>query len=182
MVLARLQNLVRLGAVVAASAAGTGVEPAGAGAPVPEYALKAVYLYRFTNFVSWPKRDFASPDAPFVIGILGPDPFGGALEEVVRGERVGSHPIEVRRLSDLESARDCQLLFVDPGEEDYIRGQQLRALTVGDSRQFLEEGGMIRFVTEAGRVRLQINLAAAKSAGLTLSSQLLRISKVVGGP
>lgn len=146
----------------------------------PEYAIKAVYLYQFTNFVVWPERDFDAASSPFVIGILGPDPFHGALEEVVRGARVGGHPIVVRHLDDPAEASRCQILYVDPRDDRDVRGRKWKALTVGETSEFLDDGGIVRFVTKNGRVRLQINLSAAKAAGLSMSSQLLRIAELIG--
>ncbi len=52
-------------------------------------------------------------------------------------------------------------------------------LTVSDAAGFAERGGMIRFVTEQNRIRLQVNLAAVEAAHLTLSSKLLRVAEIV---
>ncbi|HZZ20232.1 MAG TPA: YfiR family protein, partial [Opitutaceae bacterium] len=77
-------------------------------APAPSEAeLKAVFLFHFTQFVEWPVSVFPSPDAPFVIGILGPDPFNGALDNIVRGEKVGQHPLIVRGVTGFQAERDC---------------------------------------------------------------------------
>jgi hypothetical protein len=69
----------------------------GAAAQPAEYQVKAVFLFNFTQFVSWPRESFADPQAPFVIGILGRDPFGRALDDAVRGEQVGGRPLVIER-------------------------------------------------------------------------------------
>jgi len=67
----------------------------GAEAPT-EYQVKAVFVYNFSRFVEWPPQAFTAPDEPFVIGILGGDPFGERLDEAVRGERIDQHPLPVK--------------------------------------------------------------------------------------
>lgn len=171
--LARLAALLALAAPVAARAA--------AAASVRESALEAVFLYRFASFVRWPSAALPPRGAPFVIGILGPDPFGGALQAAVRGETVAGHPIVVRELAGAAAGNACQIVFVDPGEEARMRQLRPGALTVGETETFLASGGMIRFQTEARHIRLVIDLGAARRAGLEVSSQLLRLAEVIGG-
>src|SRR5580698_7115353 len=64
---------------------------------VSEYAVKAAYLYNFTQFVRWPEGSLGD-DSPFVIGVLGDDPFGDALDGAVQGKTSGNHPLKVKRL------------------------------------------------------------------------------------
>ena len=65
--------------------------------PAAEYQVKAAYLFNFGQFVEWPPQAYDSPSAPFVIGVVGEDPFGKTLDEVVAGESLGGHPLVVRR-------------------------------------------------------------------------------------
>ena len=81
-----------------------------------EYQVKAIFLYNFSHFVDWPPAGFASPDAPFVIGILGDDPFGARMDEAVRGEQINGHPLVVRRLHRAEEAGSCRILFIAHSE------------------------------------------------------------------
>jgi hypothetical protein len=147
-----------------------------------EYDLKAVFLFNFATFVEWPKE--ALPEGrPFVIGILGRDPFGTALDEVVAGEKIGQSPLEVRRCRSVEEARECQIVFISSSEAARLPAilADLRSrpvLTVADMGHFLEAGGIIAFSTEA-RIQLHVNPAAARRAGLAISSKLLRVAKVV---
>jgi hypothetical protein len=149
-----------------------------------EYEVKAVFLYNFAQFVDWPGDAFASASDPLVIGILGEDPFGKYIDEAVRGERVNGRPIAIRRISRPEDAASCQILFISrseagnlPGILSLLKGKNV--LTVSDIDGFSHGGGMIRFVMENNKVRLRINIDAARAAGLRISSKLLRPSEVV---
>jgi hypothetical protein len=145
-----------------------------------EYELKAALLYNFTQFVSWPDKAFASPDAPLVIGVLGRDPFGDNLDRIVQGEKSGSHPLVVERCDDLEAARHCHVLFVSASERDdlariftSLRGRPV--LTVGDCDGFVRRGGMVMLYMTGKRIRLRVDREAAQAADLTLSAKLLRV-------
>jgi hypothetical protein len=152
--------------------------------PPGEYQIKAVFLYNFVRFVDWPPRAQPPAAQPFSIGILGADPFGPALDRAVRGETVNGHPLQVRRCRTLEEATECQMLFVSRSEAwrmDRIlqRLQGRSILVVSDADNFALDGGMIQFVTEDNKVRLRINVAAARAAKLAISSKLLRPSEVI---
>jgi hypothetical protein len=150
----------------------------------PEYQLKAVFLFNFAQFVEWPASAFPMPDTPLGICILGQDPFGSYLDETVRGETVASHPLTVRRYRTVDEIKGCHILFVSRQEQgrvaeilDNLKGRSV--LTVSDADRFASRGGMIRFVTDHNRIRLRINLEAARAANLTLSSKLLRPAQIV---
>jgi hypothetical protein len=148
-----------------------------------EYQIKAVFLFNFARFVDWPAKAFPDADSPFVIGILGDDPFGSYLDETVRGERVNGHPLTVQRYRRLSEVKACQVLFISRSEADRLdqilaslRGRSI--LTVGDTDDFVAHGGMIRLATEKNKVRMHINLDAVKAANLAISSKLLRVAEV----
>jgi hypothetical protein len=158
---------------------------AAQGPAFDEREVKAVFLFNFVQFVEWPETAFAAPDSPVVIGIVGDDPFGAVLDDVVRGELVRGRPLAVVRFRRQDDARGSHILFVSPSESArYERilsalGTQ-PTLTVGETANFTRRG-MVRFVTERSRVRLEVNVAAVKAAGLTISSNLLRAARIVGG-
>jgi hypothetical protein len=157
---------------------------AGAEAPT-EYQVKAVFVYNFSRFVEWPPQAFSSPDEPFVIGVLGGDPFGARLDEAVRGEQIDHHPLVIRRFRNLGEIGECRILYIDRSEGAQLQ-QVLAALdhrstlTVADLDDSSERGVMIQFTTENNRIRLRINVASARAAGLTISSKLLRSADIVG--
>ena len=149
-----------------------------------EYQIKAVFLFNFTQFVEWPAATFTDPGEPLVIGIVGEDPFGPFLEEAIRNEKSGEHPLQLRRFPTPEQA-DCHVLFISRSETgrlepllNKLTGKPV--LTVSDADNAARRGVMIRFINENNRIRLRINLDAAKRAGLTISSKLLRSAEIVG--
>lgn len=151
---------------------------------VREHDVKAAFLYNFASFIDWPATAFATPASPLVIGIVGEDPFGPMLDELVAGERVHGRTFEVRRFAggDREGYEACHILFVSSSEARLWRSiaQRLRGrpvLTVADLPGFTEDGGAIGFTT-VGRVRFTINTSALEAARLTASSKLLRLARV----
>src|SRR2546422_11684684 len=87
---------------------------------IPEYRVKATFLFQFTQFVDWPRNAFSNQQSPLVIGILGEDPFGTFLDDTVRDEMANGHPIAVERYQRLENVKNCQGLFVSPSEANQI--------------------------------------------------------------
>jgi hypothetical protein len=149
-----------------------------------EYQVKAVFLFNFSQFVDWPAAAFANGRSPLIIGVLGEDPFGATLDEIVRGETVNGRPLAVRRYESIEQVDDCHILFVDrsqAGQLDAVVAalKERSVLTVGDFEGFTRHGGIIRFVTAANKIRLRVNLVAAQQAKLTISSKLLRPAQIV---
>ncbi len=162
-----------------------GVGPARAAEePSREFQVKAAFLYNFVQFVEWPPEAFADPDSPIVIGVLGQDPFGEFLDELVAGETVNGRRLVVERYRWIGDVGVCHVLFVS-GSEGRRAGQigaALRGrsiLSVCDWEGLMEQGAMVRFVTERQRVRLRINLDAVRASGLTISSKLLRSAETV---
>jgi hypothetical protein len=145
-----------------------------------EYEVKAVYLYQFGKFVHWPDPSGGG----FPICILGSDPFGPTLDSTVRGETLDGKKLTVRRISSADQDSGCRILFISSTEEhrlasilSALNGRPV--LTVSDIRDFVDRGGMIQFLVEGEKVRFEVNRAAAERAGLTFSSDLLRVAKLV---
>jgi hypothetical protein len=157
------------------------------GQATQEYDLKAVLLFNFTQFVEWPPTAFANEGEPFVIGVLGRDPFGKTLDDTVRNEKCGKRRIEVARFSDIEAVavRRCHLLYVSESESANLERifavlDRQPVLTVGDFEGFALRGGMMRFKkSPEGKIQLRINLDAVKAANLSVSAKLLRIAEIV---
>lgn len=180
MVVLRKTFLTGLMALVAALAPAAPAAAQAAG----EYDVKAAFLYNFAKFVEWPSNAFDAPGSPMTLCIVGRDPFGEALDTLVRGETLQGRPMTVHRTRDLLEIRDCHVVFLSRTETarqdeilDTVRG--VGVLTVGEGDSFLRDGGIIRFVIEANRVRFEVNLDAAERNGLKLSSKLLRLARSV---
>jgi hypothetical protein len=176
-------GLLRCGWMVILLLVGGSLKLSAQPAASAEYQIKAVFLFNFARFVDWPAKAFPDADSPFVIGILGDDPFGSYLDETVRGEKVNGHPLTVQRYRRVGEIRACQVLFISRSEADRLeqilaslRGRSI--LTVGDTDDFAARGGMIRLATERNKVRMRINLDAVKAANLAISSKLLRVAEI----
>lgn len=149
----------------------------------PEHAVKAAFLYNFTKLASWPTNTFTNPTAPLIIGVLGKDPFGPALDDVVRGKTVNGHPVQATRFKTVEEVKNCHVLFISESERRRLDStlETLRRrpiLTVGDMPGF-ENRGMITLVKTNETINLRINLEATTKSGLNLSSRLLRLDKTL---
>jgi hypothetical protein len=185
MVGSRFPLLVLLSAGLLAAAGGN----AAAQQPLArEYGLKAAYLYKFGKYVRWP----ADTADPFVIGVLGRDPFGATLREVERVGTVGGKRIVVHRFSSMVQYKPCQILFVSriaaAGHEGETAEDRLNAalaktqgtpvLLVSDTQGFARKGVVINFLVQANLIRMEINQDAAQRAGLAIAAPLLGLNVV----
>jgi hypothetical protein len=149
-----------------------------------EYEVEAAYLANFAKFVDWPARAGSSAIDPFNVCVLGQDPFAALLDGALKGEAINGAPMAARRVAAAEDAGNCRVLFVSASKDAQLK-EILAALgtsgtlTVSDMAGFTRRGGMIQFVLDGDRVRFEINIAAAKRAGLNLSSQLLKLAVAV---
>jgi len=162
-----------------------GADAETSGKLTQEYDLKAAFLFNFAQFVDWPADAFPSPSTPITIGILGEDPFGRSLDEVVAQETAHGRALVVRRYPAADRIDACHILFIAASEagrmESVLAPLARRSiLTVGETQEFTEHSGIITFGVKQHRLRLRINMAAARAARLTISSKLLRQSEIVG--
>jgi hypothetical protein len=153
-------------------------------AKAPEYSLKAAYLFNFIQFVEWPSNSFTSEVAPIIIGVLGEDPFVGALDQAIKEKKVHGRSFEIRRSKQIGDLRECQVLFVCASEAKRLSEilpliKKSGLLTVSDIDRFAEQGGVINFTMENNKVRFEVNMNAATAANLKISAQLLRLAKQV---
>jgi hypothetical protein len=151
-------------------------------APAPtDSEVKAAFLCGFAEFVDWPSLGKTDP---VTIGILGQDTFGPLLDETVKNRALQTRAIVLRRISTLEEALRCQIVYVSGSEKRKLE-ESLRVLgrasilTVSDIENFAERGGMIGFRIEEKRVRFSVNTEAADRAGLQISSRLLKLARLV---
>lgn len=150
-----------------------------------EYQLEAAFMFNFTQFVEWPPTAFARPDSPLVIGVLGEDPFGSYLNDIVHGEIVNGHPITVEHYRIASEIQKCHVLFFADSERSSFRATLIAlkdrsVLTVSNLEGFAMAGGIMRFRVVDNRLRLRINIHAAHDAQLTVSSKLLRQAEIIG--
>jgi hypothetical protein len=145
--------------------------------------VKAAYLYNFGRFVEWPNALTANSGS-FTVCVLGQDPFGPALDATLAGETIAGKKVVAKRISTPQESGNCQILFLSGAEAGRLNKivedlDKVAVLTVSDMPQFAQRGGMIQFVLEGNRVRFEVNLTATQHAGLTLSSDLLKVATAV---
>jgi YfiR/HmsC-like len=154
-----------------------------------EYQIKAVLLMNLARFAEWPPDAFSGPDDPIVIGVVGRDPFGRALDEAVKGEQVNGRRIVVRRYPNPRQIKPCQILFISQSERGRIRTilaeeNTKPILTVSELNGFTaQDGGMVLlYLNRENKVRLRVNLDAVQAHGLKLSAKLLQVAEVMRRP
>ena len=155
--------------------------PRTACAQVSEYEVKAACLFHFVQFVKWP----SGSAGPVTVGILGDDPFGGALAKAVQDEANEGRKVAVKRSRKVEDLKGCQVVFISSSERANTGAilaslAGANVLTVGEHEGFVKQGGVIGFISEGTKVRFEINNGAAQRAGLEISSRLLKLATRVG--
>jgi hypothetical protein len=150
-----------------------------------DHEVKAAFIYNFAKYIRWPES--SASRKTFRIGLAGKSPVGHALDEALRGRELQGRPIVVRRLDSVEEVGQCDIVFVPASEKGNLKAileaaRDAPVLTVGDMENFTQSGGMINLFTEERRVRFEMNVEAAERAGLTPSSQLLRLARIVAEP
>lgn len=147
-----------------------------------EYQVKAAFVANFTGFIEWPAAAFHSASDPFTICVVGRNPFGHSLADVIAGKTAVGRPLRVSEIADVTSAASCQIAFVSSSERLRYRAiletfKDSSTLTIGDTRGFIAEGGIIALLLDNGKIRMQINVAASKERSLRISSHLLSLAE-----
>lgn len=161
------------------------LQPAPAWADVPEYDLKAVYLERFTRFVEWPKESsMDDANKPFVVGVIGKNPFGSRIKEIFTKLKIKKKNIDVRYVSRMEDIDGCHLLFITGKTKqklfeivDYTKDKPI--LTVSDTNGYAKKGVYINFYIENKKLRFEINQTAVMQSRLRVSYMLMQHARIL---
>ncbi len=147
-----------------------------------EYAVKAAYLYKFMTLIEWPNE---SKVQSFVIGVVGPGPFGPSLEDL-EGKVIRGKPIRVATYPALKppTPTEQMILFIDKANDAKLKSvlsdlKGRTVLTVGEGAAFAERGGCINLVTVKNHVRFRINVDAVRRAQLKISPRLVKAATVL---
>ena len=154
--------------------AGAVATSAGAALEATAPAIEAAYLYKFGFFVQWPQTAFAASDSPINLCIVGNDPFGSMLDDMVVGQKIGARPIAVRRMNAISAGSGCHIVYA-PGDETLAALHGSDVLTVTDATAH-DGAAIINFVIKDNKVRFDIDDDAAASGGLVISSRLLSLA------
>jgi hypothetical protein len=157
--------------------------PCSAGSAPGEYQVKAAFIFNFTQFVEWPSDAFSSNDSPFVVAVVGDDPFKGALEQLMNDKLVGSRSIVIKHFPSADQVGGCQVLFMaasENGELDAIFGKigKNPVLTVGETDAMMSAGGAVHLFLEDGRMRFQINPDVLATTRLKASAKLMKLARI----
>jgi hypothetical protein len=153
------------------------------GAKPGEYDIKAAFLYNFLKYVEFPAQAFPAGSSTLTIGVLGKDPFGDSLNSL-KSKTIQGRTLVIKRYTDIKDIGDANVLFISTSEKGRLKSilemlKNAPVLTVGETSGFAKNGGMINFTSENNYVRFEVNPDAAERARLKISSQLLRLAKVV---
>jgi len=150
-----------------------------------EAQVKSAIILNMARYVDWPTESFSSDGAPILFCYSGQGTLTASLPSL-QGKTVKGHPVVVRRMNTSVDIAGCHLVVVDATERRYAasiidRTRHLPILTVGDFSGFSRDGGMVELFLQDGKVRFEINLAAARQSHLKISSQLLKVARVIRG-
>ena len=153
------------------------------GAPtVSEAEVKAAFLNLLAKFVEWPATAFPSETAPLRVAVFGDEEFTAKLSVLISDKKAHGRSFEVKRIVNPQEAKNFHMVFIPNSESkrailvlDAVK--KAPVLTVGESDEFFEYGGMINLYFEEAQLRFEINAEAAEKAKLVLSSKLLRLNK-----
>ena len=153
-----------------------------------DYQVKAAFMVNFPKYIDWPAEAFPTTNSPITVGVFGDDNVAREFQGMIQsGLAIDGHPVVLTRIQgESELAGSFQILFIAISERaristilEKLKGSPV--LLVGESDNFLEQGGMVNLVPKNRKIRLQINLAAARQAHLKISSRLLVAADVVKG-
>lgn len=149
-----------------------------------EVDLQAEFISKFPRYVEWPAERFESPDSPIVVGILGPNPYGEALDAALAGATAHGRNYEVRSLDTVEEAKVVHILIVGETDRAKLRdvAQELKGLpivTIAPTFRFSKAGGIVGMEMYKNKVAFEINNKSAKQANLKIRSRVLQLATTV---
>jgi len=179
----RLYKTFILIIITAGVSVGTMLDTSAETKPSPEYLIKAAFLFNFTKFVEWPAESFKNDLSPFNLCILGADPFGPALD-TIKDKTVKGRQLKIRRVNKVNDMEGCHILFISASEKENLKhilnfARNSNILTVSEIEGFAQLGGIINFIIIDKKVQFEINPDAAQHSKLKISSQLLKLAKIV---
>lgn len=165
------------------SLAGSQAQPA----PPLEYQVKAAIVVNLPKYVEWPEAAFAGSTTPIVLQVFTSDALAEELQKMAAKKTVGGRPLELQRSEPGGTAQPPPHILLLSGLEpkqadDLLKKYQGKpVLTVVDGDANKVPGGIIYLARKDNKVRLQVDLNAAKAAGLPISSKLLGVADIIKG-
>ena len=160
-----------------------------------EYKVKAAFIYNFAKYVTWPESSFETQESKLVIGVVGKNPFGTALDKTLKGKKIHNREIQIKYFKKPQDITKTHILFVSNTEKGNVskiasKVQGNSTLTISDMKNlinrsnfcifsFINNKGMLGFIKEKNRVRFQIDLKAIRKENLKVSAKLLKLAQKV---
>ncbi len=150
-----------------------------------EYQIKSVFLEQFTRFIEWPETSEVSDTlTPFVIAVIGENPFGSILEKTFAKQKIKNSTVEIRYLSTPNEISNCHILFISKSNKNILpdilshtEGKPI--LTISDTEGFAQENVLINFYLYGNKIKFEINEKAVHESGFDISYILFNLAKVV---
>jgi hypothetical protein len=174
--------LITATAFLAITPGSEGSEPATKAAPEQdEYTVKTAFVYRMAELVTWPKGSLGAETEPVTLGIIGTKPDITKAQKALQSRTIHGHPITVVAITDADAIKSCHIIFVSrdgllPLDKIVAATGNQPILTIGETKEFIEQGGIINFVMVDKKIRFEINNARARQANLLISSRLLGLA------
>lgn len=163
--------------------AGRGGDPVPPLDRTPEYRVKAAFIYNFIKYSTWPEGAFRNDEEPIILTVLGKDPFGGILDATMKGKQLDGRAIRIVRHAVLPETLRSHVVFYS-GDATLRRGvldltKALPALTIGEHTGDALAGALVGFYLESDKVRFEVNIGRVKEVRLEISSELLKLARIV---
>jgi len=152
--------------------------------PFPEYKIKAVFLYNFIRYTTWPEEALGKKGEPIVLLVVGEDRFGSVLTDTFEDKKLHDRAVSIRHVEAPPEKIEAQLIFAC-GLDEEQEAALLKAcsgvpiLLIGDEAGFAERGACADFFVKDKKVRFEVNTGVVKASKLTVSSQLLKLARIV---
>ena len=143
--------------------------------------MKAAYIFNFAKFIDWPE---AEDESKFTICVQSGNDLQSSLS-ALSGKLVAGAPVVLRTVSSAPETGPCRILHLSDGwGSAFPLRQTVRRglLTVGDSMDFAEDGGIIGLFHSDRKLRFAINVDAAVAADLKINSKLLNLAHILRNP
>ena len=136
---------------------------------------KAVYIYNFTSYVSWPKFK----EDKFLIGIAGNSAVTELLTGYTKGKSIAKSPIVVQTY---KPGNNYQMIFLASSSASEFgkikkENNSKQVLLITENTLFNQMGGHISFFVDGNKVNFIVNKEGIENSGMHVSSQLINFSK-----
>jgi hypothetical protein len=149
------------------------------------YVLKAVYLEKFSRFITWPEESIQDdPSQPFIISVIGETPLTRNLEQIYAVQKIKNKRVIIKSIKNLNEIKGSHILFIAESEKKNLEKiieitKKEPILTISETKGFAQEGVLINFFESDNKLRFEINETAVLKSPLQMSFYLLSSAKIV---